>query len=83
MHRQRPGDGRQRLGIFQRQRRHLVEQRFFHRQRLFAGFGDAAGQGGQLVGGKTHRPRHGLAMAEQILASPSTCRHAAGVTSMK
>ena len=34
----------QRFGMLQRQRHHLVEQRFFQRQRLFAGFGDAAGQ---------------------------------------
>ena len=57
--------------ILQRQGRHLVEQGFFQRQRLLAGFGDPAGEIGQFVGGKTHRPRHGLTMAEQI-ARPFT-----------
>ena len=57
--------------MLQHQRRHLIEQGFFQRQRLFARFGDAAGQGRQFVGGKARRARHGLAMTEQILIAIS------------
>ena len=71
-----------RFAMLDGQHRHFVEQSGFQRQRAFRRFGDARRQRRQFVGGKAHRPRHGLAMAEgfptSIFYPSSACRHAAG-----
>ena len=65
-HPQRIGDRRQRVPMFEGQHHHLVEQRGFQRQGAFGGLGNARRQAGQLVGGKAHRARHGLAVTEGV-----------------